>query len=51
MTFKFECNYEDTNVVFAFSSESLLDVTEQFEYFLKGCGFQLGNLQIIEKED
>ena len=47
MHFKFVCNYYDQGTITSheFSEESLPVIIENFEQFLRGCGFQIKNLE------
>lgn len=56
--FKFECEHRnawdetlDSKVTMEFDKEFLPDVLEQFEQFLRGCGYYFdGRLELVEDE-
>jgi hypothetical protein len=56
--FKFECEHSnawdqtlDSKVTMEFDKEFLPDVIEQFEQFLRGCGYYFdGRLELVEDE-
>lgn len=50
--FKFVHTYGDTNIVHEFAETDLDQIIEQFESFLKGCGFQFkGTVDILLAEE
>jgi hypothetical protein len=58
MSYKFikvkdpENRFETTDIEFKVETSSLLELIQEFEYFLKGCGFAFdGTLEIVEPED
>lgn len=50
--FKFVHTYGDTNVIHEFTQTDLGEILQQFESFLKGCGFSFeGTLDIVLAEE
>lgn len=52
MKVKLESSDQDEfKITMEFETINLIDIVENFENFLKGCGFIFDGLEIVEKDD